>query len=459
LRLRARLRDAALVLAVALAASAAAAQDPSAVPAVEPSPVPEPQPFHFWGELKTNLRHSPFVETRIFTPTGPGPFTFQPTGYQRTPDAGTALELQNVSLVGEGDLGAGVAAKVEVHVLDLYNRNPTSLDERVFVRQAWIRFGQKADALTGAPESRLYVLAGVAPRFSKPTVRALESYGMWLTGVARFEMPQVQAGGALGRHAYWRAQVGKGNPLYYRDTNVLAGDNGTRPEGTLTPAPAYETGFPIFYDAKADDLDTHGQAEWGAGLGLRRTKAAGSGGVSADALGWYFHRRLADSVVLPGTTDRGDLELLRGKGFPLPFEGRGKSEAGLNIAARYGGWRLDSQIVRQDIASLVRRGFDAEISFHVPLPGLFLVGETPIGNWIRPVLRVSIIDNLFDAPVTYPALSVDWDWRKYDVGVRVGLLRDVDLTVEYSRHDMIVPTVGTLHPDEVLVTLRVGLRP
>ena len=40
--------------------------------------------------------------------------------------------------------------------------------------------------------------------------------------------------------------------------------------------------------------------------------------------------------------------------------------------------------------------------------------------------------------------------------MRLGLLRDVDLTVEYSRHDMIVPTVGTLHPDEFLVTLRVG---
>ena len=69
------------------------------------------------------------------------------------------------------------------------------------------------------------------------------------------------------------------------------------------------------------------------------------------------------------------------------------------------------------------------------------------------------IGNEFDAPVAYPALSVDWDWRKYDLGVRIGLLRDVDLTLEYSRHDMIVPTVGTLHPDEALATLRVGVRP
>jgi hypothetical protein len=86
------------------------------------------------------------------------------------------------------------------------------------------------------------------------------------------------------------------------------------------------------------------------------------------------------------------------------------------------------------------------------------VGETPVGNWIRPVVRMSLIDNLFDAPITYPVLSVDWDWRKYDFGLRMGLVRDVDLTVEFSRHDMVVPTVGTLHPDEFLVTLRVGLR-
>jgi hypothetical protein len=457
-RLIRRLRDASLTLAIALLATSAATEEPAPPPPpVQPSPPSEPEPFRLWGEIKTNARHSPFLETRIFTPSGPGPFNFTPTGFQRTPDAGTALELQNVTLGAEGDLGLGVAAKVELHVLDLYNRNPTSSDDRLFVRQAWIRFGQKAEALRRAHESRFFVLAGLAPRFSKPTVRALESYGMWLTAVGRFEMPQIQVGGALGRRAYWRAQAGKGNPLYYRDTNVLAGDNGTR-ASTLPRSPAYETGFPIFYDAKADDLDTEGQLEWGAGLGVRRVQPEPAHGLDVDALGWYFRRRLADSVVLRGTSDRGDLELLRGHGFPLPFEGRDKSEAGLNLAARHGRWRLDAQLVRQDIAKLVRKGFDAELSALVALPGLFLVGETPVGNWIRPVVRVSIIDNLFDAPVTYPALSVDWDWRKYDFGLRVGLLRDVDLTVEYSRHDMIVPSVGTLHPDEFLVTLRVGLQ-
>jgi hypothetical protein len=451
------LRVAVLGVVVGLTGSAVAAQAPvPSDPAAAPSPPAPPQPFRIRAEVKLDARHSPFVETRTFTPRGPNPRPFVPTGFQRTPDRGTAFELQNVAVMGEGDLGLGVSAKAQVHVLDLYNRNPTSADFRLFVREAWVRFGRKGDPLQDDPGSRLYVLAGVAPRFSKVLVRALETYGMWATAIGRFEMPQVQAGGTLGRHLYWRAQVGKGNPLWFRDTNVLAGDNGViGADGTEASAP-YDTGFPILYDAKTSDLDTSGQLEWGAGLGVRRPGAEGTRGL--DLLGWYFRRRLSDRVPLRGTTYGGDLEVLRGQGFPLPFEGRDKWETGLNLAARRGRWRLDGQVIYQSIARLVREGFDAELSALFELPGLFLVGETPIGNWIRPVARVSIIDNRFDGPLEYPWLSVDWDWRKYDVGLRFGLLRDVDLTVEYSRHDMIVPVVGTLHPDEALVTLRIGLR-
>jgi hypothetical protein len=454
------LRAAGLAAVLALTASAAVAQAPSPLPSPSREPsAAVPEPFQLRGEIKLDGRHSRFVQTRTFTPRGPNPVRFVPTGFQRTADAGGALELQNVALIGQGDLGLGVSAKVEIHVLDLYNRNPTSSDDRVFVRDAWLRFGRKADTLAASADGRFYVLAGMAPRFSKPTVRALESYGMWATAVGRFEMPQVQLGGRLAGPLYWRAQVGKGNPLYYRDTNVLAADNGAIGPGSTADAKAYETGFPIFYDAKADDLDTHGQVEWGVGLGLRHVRERASRALGADLLGWYFRRRLSDKVPLRGTTELGDLALLRGRGFPLPFSGRDKWEAGLNVALRHGRWRLDGELVRQSIAGLVREGFDAELGAVFALPGLFLAGETPVGNWIRPVLRVSIIDDEFRAPLAYPALSVAWDWRKYDLGLRFGLVRDVDLTVEYSRHDMIVPTVGTLHPDELLATLRVGLRP
>src|SRR5262249_21647191 len=153
------------------------------------------------------------------------------------------------------------------------------------------------------------------------------------------------------------------------------------------PATSFDTGFPIFYDAKMAELDVHTGIEWGLGLGWRRASpASASSRFDLDLLGWYFRRRLEDAVPLRGTSLLGDLELLRGQGFPLPFEGRDKSEGGLNLSLRLGRFRLDSQLVRQDIASLVRRGFDAEVGALFHLPGLFLVGETPVGNWIRPVL-------------------------------------------------------------------------
>jgi hypothetical protein len=438
-----RASGAALVLLLAAAGASAA----------------EPETFHFWMEAKAHARHSTDLETRLFFPFPPD---FIPAGRtdikQRTVDPGGALELSNVAFLGEGEVSPGVAAKVSVHVLDKYNRNPTSSDERVFVREAWIRFGRRPAALEGERGSPLYVLAGLAPRFSKLETRGLETYGMWATAVGRFENPQLQLGGALGRHVYWRGQAGMGNPLFFRDTNVLAGDNGTPQHVPGSVDPFFESGFPIFYDAKVSDLTTNGRFEWGAGLGVRKGGEDDAPGFRFDGLLWYFHRTLADQARLPGTFYEGDLDLLRGVGFPLPFEGDDKHDLGINVAARAGRFRVDGQLVRQGIAGLVRRGFDLEAAAVFDLPGLFLVGETPIGNWLRPVLRVSIIDNLFDSPREYPALSVKWDWRKYDVGVRMGLLRGVDLTLEYSRHDMIVRD-ETLHPDEVLVTLRFALRP
>jgi hypothetical protein len=419
----------------------------------------EPESFHFWMEAKAHARHSRFVETPLFFPFPP---SFVPAGRtavtQRTVDAGGALEISSVALIGEGEISTGVSARAAVHVLDKYNRNPTSSDERVFVREAWVRFGRRPATLDGERGSPLYVQFGLAPRFSKIETRGLETYGMWPTAVARFENPQVQVGGALGSHAYWRGQAGVGNPLFFRDTNVLAGDNGTPQQVPGSVDPFYENGFPIFYDAKVSDVEARGRFEWGAGLGVKRGAADGSGGFQFDALAWYFHRTLADQARLPGTFYEGDLDLLRGVGFPLPFEGDDKHDLGVNFAARAGRFRFDGQLVRQDIAGLVRQGFDVEAAAVITLPGLFLVGETPIGNWLRPVVRVSIIDNLFDSPREYPALSVKWDWRKYDIGVRMGLLRGVDLTLEYSRHDMVVRD-DVLHPDEVLLTLRFALRP
>jgi hypothetical protein len=431
----------------------AQSNEPAPAPAPEPEPEPTTRPFRLGGEAKFGIRNSRDLQTPVRFPFPPN---FIPPGqdsvYLRTVSPGTSFELVNVAVIGEGDLSSGVAAKIEVHFLDLYNRNPTSSDDRVFVREAWLRIGHAFGPLEPVSGTSGYLLVGMAPRFSKPLVRRLESYGLWTTAVGRFENPQVQIGGTFGRHVYWRGAVGNGNPVFIRDTNVLAGDNGTpeRVPNPTTRAP-YESGFPILYDAKPQDLNPNGKFEYGVGGGF-----AASGDVAAfDVLGWMFRRDLAEAAKIRGTFYSGDIKLLRGAGFPLPFSGNDKIERGVNINARLGGLRVFGQYVDQEIAKLPRRGYEVETAYHIPLNGLFLLGETPVMNWLQPVLRVSYIDNKFDKPREYPAPSVDWDWTKFDMGARLGITDQTDFTIEYSYHNMKTGS-GMKHPNETLATFRVG---
>lgn len=444
-----------LILACSLLPAAVLAQES---PAPEPSPSPAPKRFRLGGELKAHFRHSAFVEVKDQFPF---PDFFLPPGqtevFLRTPSEGSSFEVSTVNLIGEGDFTPDISARVEVHFLDVYNRNPTTSDDRIAVREAWLRFGHKYDSLEPAPKTSFYGLIGKAPRFSKQRLRRLESYGLWSTAVGRFEELQVELGGSVGRNLYWRAAVANGNPLFFRDPNALAGDNGT-PERTPQPTPRpisgtrpiIESGFPILYDSKADDFDLNDRFQVGVGLGYRAKNAADTQAV--DALVWYFHRDLADAAPIRGSFYLGDLTLLKGVLIPLAFSGRNKSEYGLNVEARRGEWRLFAQYVRQDIANLDRSGFEIELAWLKPLNGLFASGDQSVINWVQPVLRFSNISNDFETPTAYPAPSVGFDWRKYDIGVRVGIIRGMDFTAEYARHDMIVPPKE--HPDELLLTFR-----
>src|SRR4029079_13531721 len=196
----------------------------------------------------------------------------------------------------------------------------------------------------------------------------------------------------------------------------------------------YQSGFPIFYDAKPQDLNPSGKFEWGGGLGLR----GGGAHAAIDLLGWYFRRDLQDVVRIRGTSYSGDILLLKGVFVPMPFSGHDKHEAGLNVEARLGGGRLFAQYVTQEFANLPRRGLEAELAWRLPLHALFLVGESPVGNWIQPVVRFSTIDNRFVTPREFPGPSVGWDWTKVDLGLRIGLVREVDLTAEYTLNSMTV---------------------
>ena len=435
----------------------------SAIPAQAQAPPPDPQAraeapaarrFRLGAEVKANFRHS---ADESFLDPFPFPPSFFPPGqnqiFERTVAPGTSLEVSNVAVIGEADFTPDIAARAEIHVLDLYSRNPTSSDDLIAVREAWIRFGKKFEALEAAPGTTVYALVGRAPRFTKQRLRRLESYGLWGTAVARFEENQIEAGGSAGKSVYWRAQVASPNPLFMRDTNALAGDNGTPQNVPGSVDPIYHSGFPIFYDAKPSDLNPTGKFQVGFGLGWRRPRAPGR--VSLDVLGWYFHRTLADRVRIRGTFYGGDILLLKGVFFPLAYEGRNKSEYGLNAEAEYRGLRAFAQYIRQDIAKLDRHGFEVELAYVFDLPGLFASGDSPVVNWIQPVVRFSNITNDFVVNPQYPAPSAGWNWKKYDLGVRLGVVRGIDVTAEYSIHD--VKTGGaSVSPNELLVTVRAG---
>jgi hypothetical protein len=435
-----------------LSASQAIAQD--AAPPAPAADERETRPsFRIGGEAKIGIRHSGAEEWRI-------PINFPPSFllpgedgvYMRTPSKGASFEIQNVALYGEGSLTDGVDAKIRVHFYDLYNRNPTSSDDRVFVREAWIRIGRAFDKLEPITGTTGYLLVGQAPRFSKPLTRRLESYGLWTTAVGRFENPQIQLGGTFGSHVYWRASIGNGNPLFIRDVNALAGDNGTpeRVPNSKVRSP-YESGFVILYDAKAQDLNPNGEFEWGFGGGY----ALSNDTWALDVLGWAFGRDLAPTTDLRGTYYSGDIAIFADAPFAPPFGGNDKIERGVNVDLRAARLRVFGQYVDQEIAGLPRRGYEAEAAYRIPLNGLFLVGETPVINWLQPVVRVSRIDNRFRVPASYPAPSIDWDWTKIDLGFRLGVSEHTDFTLEYSLNRAKASN-RTVEPNELLATFRVG---
>lgn len=453
-----------VVLAGALVALAAAAQAQAPEPleaAGQPAPEASPSPrrWSIHAEVKTHFRHSSLEQIRLRFPFPPDFIRPGEDGvFLRSVSPGSSLEVSNAALSAEAQLPADIQARVKVHFLDLYNRNPTSSDDRVFLREAWLRFGPRYGPLEPIQGTSLYLLAGKAPRFSKQLERRLESYGLWGTAVGRFEEVQLELGGTLGRHVYWRAQLGNPNPLFFRDPNALAGDNGTPERVPGNVHPIYESGFPILYDAKAADSNLFkGKLQLGGGVGASFVSEEGHRGI--DVLGWYFQRDLQDEVPIRGSFYFGDLRLLQEfapLGIAFDVHGRRKQEYGLNLQGRLSGLRAFGQYVRQDIAGLERHGFEVEAGYRFELGGLLLAGDSPVFNWVEPVARVSRIKNDFFTPRTYPALSVGWDWTKYDFGLRLGILPEVDFTAEYSRNDAELFLGGKLHPDELLLTLRVG---
>jgi hypothetical protein len=407
-----------------------------------------------WGfEVKSHFRDS---EANRF----PVPFPFTPDqlppgatqGSMSTVDPGSHVEISTATLFLDAAWGPLLAARLKVDVIDLYDRNPTSTDREVDVDEAWLRFGRESEPAELPERPGAYLKVGKMPKLERQDDRHLESYGLVATAFNRFEDTGVELGVDLGRYAYVKATATQGNPVFLRDPNALAGDNGTAEIERPNPEPALGTGIVIPYDAEVEELDTDGELELGGGLGVRWANAAADG---VDLLVWGYQRELADTVDLHGTFYGGDLDLLRGPGnaFPFPLDGRDKREMGVNLWLYWRGLSVFLQAVDQDLAGLERLGLEAEVAWRFELPVVWAVGGRQLFPSIAPAVRWSRLDPDFAAPAVTPSPSFAWEWEKVDVGLRLTVVRGVDLTAEYAAQEFI-RAAGPADNDELLVTLR-----
>ncbi len=402
------------------------------------------------GELKVNGRWS---EDDRFPLAFPFPPDFVPVGQPnvalQTVSPGSSLEVSRALVNLDMGMPRGIAGHVQIGFINLYDRNPTSTDHTVDVREAWISFGTKRGSLEPLPGSSLYALVGKAPKLERQPFRRLESYGLVSTAFNRFNDLQLQVGGSIGTKVYFAAQLSAGNPIFMRDPNALAGDNGT--DMPPNPDPKLHSGFPILYHAEVEELEPDDRFEYGGALGLRLLSADQGRGI--DVMGFYYKTRLSEGAKLRGTFYEGDLDILNGTGdLSLPVSGDDREEYGVNLDTRVGGFSLFAQIVKEEAAGLPRLGIEVEAGYRFALGDLADPGD--LFPAIQPAVRWSRLENDFNAPRGFVAPSFAWDWDKLDLGLRLTIIRKLDLTLEYSFHD--IAASREIQHDEALATLRLS---
>lgn len=409
-------------------------------------------------EIRANFRDS--KESRFalkfkfppsFLPVG------QSSGFEETVDAGTHGELSVAQIRLDATYGTWFAAHAQLHAQDKYRRNPTSEDRQTDADELWLRFGPKPEFLDRPERTSVFLQMGKFPKMERQPIRLLESYGLAATSFNRFEDVGFMAGGSIGRNLYWRATATSGNPLYFRDPNALAGDNGIKELLTPNPDPRLKSGFPILYNAETEGYFLKSDhVQYGEGIGYRWQNAAQTAGF--DAVAFHYKRDLADEEHLTGTFYGGDLDLLNGPELPgavpgIALHGRRKEEWGGRVYVEWHGLTSTLQGTKQSVAGLNREAAEAEIGwqFH-PAMGPAIGGESLLQG-IQPVVRWSGLRNRWKGSgVLYPSPSIWWNWIKVDYGVRVGFARNVDLTIEHAKHNIVAP--AKVRPDETLVTLR-----
>ena len=203
-------------------------------------------------------------------------------------------------------------------------------------------------------------------KMERQPIRVLESYGLAATSFNRFEDVGVMAGGSIGRNLYWRLTGTSGNPLYFRDPNALAGDNGIKELLQPNPDPQLKSGFPILYDTRVEDLalDTKNMS-FGQGLGYRWQNDAQTFGF--DAVAFHYRRKLRDdeNAPLTGTFYGVDLDLLErsARQQRLPIRGNKKEETGARVYTEWRGLTSTIQFTSQNVAGMHRSGAEGEFGY------------------------------------------------------------------------------------------------
>ncbi len=403
-------------------------------------------------ELRANYRDS---KEATFPLRFPFPPSFLPVGqtvgFEQTVDPGHHGELSVAQVRLDAIYGNIFAAHAQLHAQDKYRRNPTSEDKKIDADELWIRLGPKPDFFECPAGTSLFLQMGKFPKMERQPIRLLESYGLAATAFNRFEDIGFMTGGSIRRNFYWRLQATSGNPLYFRDPNALAGDNGIKELLLANPNPRLKSGIPILYNTETEGyaLDTS-HVQFGQAIGYRWQNDAQTFGY--DAIVFHYRRTLEDeeNAPLTGTFYGADLDLLEGPlDRGLPLRGNTKEETGARVYTEWHGLTTIVQFTKQNAAGLYRQGEELEAGYQIPLGNRWV-------PTIQPTVRWSGLQNFFKGdPTLYPAPSIWWNWVKIDYGIRIGLPHSSDLTVEHARHNIASPR--KLHPDETLVTLRVRM--
>jgi len=377
----------------------------------------------------------------------------QESAFLETVDTGKHFEWSNISLKGLWKISPEWRLLFKIDAIDLYDRNSTSQDQKVDADTFLLRYGKKSSVKRPAKGPDYYVQIGKFGKIERQNDRHLQSYGLVSSAFNRFEDAGLELGIDLNARFYLKTSYTTGNPVFIRDPNALAGDNGTRDRRVPpnNPDPKLKSGIVILYDAEIEHFNLDKNPELGFGFGFR--SQAEDKRWFADILLWAYQRDLAEERDLNGTFYGADLDLLDGAaGFGLPVSDDKKQEYGLNYWLYRDNFTLFAQYVNQDMAGLKRTGKEIELAYKISLPFAWTINGKPVIKSVTPVLRYSSLNTDFSGGGGFPAPSAGWDWRKIDAGINIAFQKKTSLTLEYNKNDF-ETKLGTGRSNELLVSL------